>query len=128
MQSHSHRGIVKLNSEMDLQEKTRMLDTYVEINNIIEQIGKLRVFPSLVWVWTWDVVVDMYNNYKPGVDDEYVVKMSLEEVWALFWEQADQNGFTLEYGTEDCYEHIRDWMIDEDIMVQIDEEEDEDEE
>jgi hypothetical protein len=105
-----------------------MLDTYVEINNIIEQIGKLRVFPSLVWVWTWDVVVDMYNNYKPGVDDEYVVKMSLEEVWALFWEQADQNGFTLEYGTEDCYEHIRDWMIDEDIMVQIDEEEDEDEE
>lgn len=113
---------------MDLQEKTRMEDTYVEINNIIEQIGKLRVFPSLVWVWTWDVVVDMYNNHKPGVDDELVATMPLEQVWELFWTQADKNGFTLEYGTEDCYEHIRDWMIDEDILVYIeDEEEDEDE-
>ena len=113
---------------MDLQEKTRMEDTYVEINNIIEQIGKLSVFPSLVWVWTWDIVVDMYNNHKPEVDDEYVVRMPLEQVWELFWTQADKNGFTLEYGTEDCYEHIRDWMIDEDILISLeDEEESEDE-
>ena len=108
---------------MDLQDKTRMEDTYVQINDIIDKIGKLPVFPSLVWVWTWDIVVDMYNNHQPGVDDEYVVKMPLEQVWELFWTQADKNGFTLEYGTEDCYEHIRDWMIDEDILISIQEEE-----
>ena len=115
-----------MSNELDLQEKTRMLDAYKDINSIIDQIGKLPVFPPLVWVWTWDVVVDMYKNHEPGVDDEYVTAMPLEQAWELFWTQADQNGFTLEYGTEDCYEHIRDWMIDEDIMVRIDDVEDED--
>ena len=113
---------------LDLQDKTRMEDTYVEINKIIDQIGNLRVFPPLVWVWTWDIVVDMHKNHQPGVDDEYVAVMPLDQVWELFWTQADKNGFTLEYGTEDCYESIRDWMIDEDILVYIeDEEESEDE-
>jgi len=110
---------------MDLQEQTRMNDTYVEINKIIDQIGNLRVFPPLVWVWTWDIVVDMHKNHQEGVDDEYVVKMPLEDVWALFWTQADKNGFTLEYGTDDLDEHIRDWMIDEDILVMIESEEEE---
>jgi len=113
-----------MSNELDLQDKTRMLDTYKDMNNIIDQIGKLSVFPPLVWVWTWDVVVDMYKNHEPGVDDEYVTAMPLEQAWELFWTQADQNGFTLEYGTEDCYEHIRDWMIDESIIVSLDEEED----
>jgi hypothetical protein len=112
---------------MDLQEQTRMNDAYVEINKIIDQIGNLPVFPPLVWVWTWDIVVDMHKNYGPGVDDEFLITKPLEDIWAMFWEQADKNGFTLEYGTEDCYEHIRDWMIDEDIMVSLDDVEDEEE-
>jgi len=111
---------------MDLLEQTRMNDTYDEINTIIDQIGQLSVFPPLVWVWTWDIAVDMYKNYQPGVDDEFSISMPLKEVWELFWTQADKNGFTLEYGTEDCYESIRDWMIDEDILVRIDEEKGED--
>jgi hypothetical protein len=113
-----------MSNELDLQDKTRMLDAYKDMSNIIDQIGKLSVFPPLVWVWTWDVVVDMYKNHEPGVDDEYVTAMPLEQAWELFWTQADKNGFTLEYGTEDCYEHIRDWMIDESIIVSLDEEED----
>ena len=117
-----------MNSEMDLQEQVRMQDTYERLTKIIDQIGNLGVFPPLVWVWTWDIVVDMYNNNQPGVDDEYVVRMPLEQIWELFWTQADKNGFTLEYGTEDCSEHIRDWMIDEDILISLeDEEESEDE-
>ena len=113
-----------MSTELDLQEKTRMQDTYADITKIIDQIGNLRVFPPLVWVWTWDVVVDMYKNHEPGVDDEYVTAMPLEQAWELFWTQADQNGFTLEYGTEDLYEHVRDWMIDESIIIPLDEVED----
>jgi len=113
-----------MSTELDLQEKTRMQDTYADITKIIDQIGNLRVFPPLVWVWTWDVVADMYKNHEPGVDDEYVTAMPLEQAWELFWTQADQNGFTLEYGTEDLYEHVRDWMIDESIIISLDEVED----
>jgi hypothetical protein len=113
--------------ELDLQEETRMWDVYNDLQEIVARVSALPVFPPLVWVWTWDIVVDMHKNYQPGVDDEFSITMTLDAIWKLFWEQADQNGFTLEYGTEDCYEHIRDWMIDEDILVRIDEEEDEDE-
>jgi hypothetical protein len=102
-----------------------MQDVYRDISIIIDKITELPVFPSLVWVWTWDVLVSMYKDYLPEVDDEYVITMSLEDIWALFWEQADKNGFTLEYGTEDLTEHIRDWMIDQNILVSIEEEGDE---
>jgi hypothetical protein len=99
-----------------------MWDSYDDITVIIDKISKLSLFPSLVWVWTWDVLVSMYKDYEPGVDDEYVTTMPLDGVWKLFYEQADENGFTLEYGTEDLTEHVRDWMIDQSIIVSLDEE------
>jgi hypothetical protein len=53
--------------------------------------------------------------------------MSEEEMWELFWTQADKNGFTLEYGTEDLYEAVRDWMIDQEVIMEAEEEENGDE-
>ena len=41
------------------------------------------------------------------------------EIFERFWKDADQNGFTLEYGTEDLYEGIRDWMIDAEIVSEV---------
>jgi hypothetical protein len=116
-----------LKAEQDLQDRTRMQDIYRDINLIIDKIGELQVFPSLVWVWTWDIARDLYRNIQAGSEEEYCVTMEEEEVWQLFWEQADKNGFTLEYGTEDLDEHIRDWMIDQSIIELVQEEEDEDE-
>ena len=114
-------------AEMDLLEQVRMQDTYERLTKIVDQVSNLGVFPPLVWVWTWDIVVDLVKNHEPGVDDEYVVEMPLEDIFQMFWSQSDKNGFTLEYGAEDCYESIRDWMIDEDILVYIEEPEDEEE-
>ena len=116
-----------LKAEQDLQDRTRMQDIYRDINLIIDKIGELQVFPSLVWVWTWDIARDLYRNIQAGSEEEYCVTMEEEEVWQLFWDQADKNGFTLEYGTEDLDEHIRDWMVDESIIELVQEEEDEDE-
>lgn len=112
---------------MDLQDKTRMEDIHRDIDNIIDQISNLPVFPPLVWVWTWDVVKDTWQGFMDGTDEGYAVTMDLDEVWELFWTQADKNGFTLEYGTEDLYESIRDWMFDQDIVEEAVEDEDEDE-
>ena len=50
--------------------------------------------------------------------------MTNEEVWELFWRDADKNGFTLEYGTEALNDHISDWLID---VEAVKEKEDEDE-
>ena len=113
--------------ELDLQEATRRDDTYNDINLIIDQISNLSVFPSLTWVYTWDIVKDKLDNYFPGSGESYIVnpKMTEKDVWDLFWIQADRNGFTLEYGLEDLHDHVFDWMMENDILIEDTEELDE---
>lgn len=108
---------------MDLLEKTRMQDTYTKLNSIIDDIGELDVFPSLGWVWTWDVTKSIYRDVAEGGDPEYCVTMDEEEVFELFWTQADKNGFSLEYGSEQLYEDIRVWMFETGIVEEYDGEE-----
>ena len=110
---------------MDLQEKTRMLDTYAKIEDIIDKIGELDVFPSLVWVYTWDVARTMWTSYMEGEDPEYCTAMDLDEVWEQFWIDADKNGFTLEYGVEDLDDAVRDWLMNIGAVELAEEEEDE---
>jgi hypothetical protein len=112
--------------DQDIQDKTRMQDVYNDINLIIDKIGELKVFPPLVWVWTWDIVKDLWTDIMEGGEEEYCVAMDLEDVWELFWTQADKNGFTLEYGTESLHEHVRDWMIDQTIIEEYIDEDEED--
>jgi hypothetical protein len=116
-----------MTTDMDLQDKVRMLDVYNQIEDIIEKISQMRVGQPLVWVYVWDVARDLYRDIQEGQDEEYCVTVDEEELWQLFWKQADKNGFTLEYGTEDLYEAVRGWMIDEGIMEEHVEEENEDE-
>jgi hypothetical protein len=111
---------------IDLQDKTRMQDAYKDITLIVDKIGELQVFPPLVWVWTWDVAVTILKDIREGGDPDYCVTMEEEEMWELFFTQADKNGFTLEYGTEDLYEAVRDWMIDQSIIEMIEEEDEDD--
>jgi hypothetical protein len=108
--------------EMDLQEKTRMLDVYKDIESIIEKITELPVGQPLVWVWVWDIARQIHHDIQGGGEPDYCLTMDEEEMWELFWTQADKNGFSLEYGTEDLYESIRDWMIDQSIIEEYEEE------
>ena len=89
-------------------------EIYKAINIIIDQISHLPVGLPLVWVYVWDVIKDEYTG-----DNE-------ELVWDKFWETSDKEGWTLEYGTEVLYEHVLDWLIDNDFNSSEDEEEEED--
>lgn len=115
-----------MTTEMDLQEKTRMQDAYKDVTSIVDKIGELRLGQPLVWVWVWDVAVTILKDIREGGDPEYNVTMDEEEMWELFYTQADKNGFSLEYGSEDLYEAVRDWMFDEGIIETYDGDEDED--
>jgi hypothetical protein len=116
-----------MSTEMDLQEKTRMQDTYIKIESIVDSIGELGVFPPLVWVWSWDVAKTMWTSYMEGEDEDYCTAMDLDEVWERFWVDAGKNGFTLEYGVEDLDDAIRDWLMEIGAVELAEEEEDEDE-
>lgn len=117
---------ILMSTELDLQDKTRMLDTYKDINDIIDRISNLQLFPPLVWVYAWDIARDLYRDFQEGSEGEYGVTMSLEEFWSVFYNNADQNGFSLDYGSDDLYEHIRDWMFDAGVVEEVEFDEDED--
>ena len=112
-------------TERDLQEQVRLDDTYERLTKILDDVTNLNVFPSLEWEWTWDVTLSTLRDFRE--DEEFIVNMDEKQTFDLFWDQADKNGFTLEYGTEDLYEAVRDWMIDQGIVSYV-EDQDEDEE
>ena len=109
---------------VDLQEATRRDDVYNDINEIIDKIGALPVFPSLVWVWCWDVIKNEFQNNQlsdnPMTEEVVPEDVDLKQIWDKFWEDVDKNGFSLEYGAEDLHEAILDWMRDCNFLVALD--------
>ena len=114
----------------DDTQNVRRDQVYTDINDIVDRLNNLNVFPSLVWVYAWDVVKNQLDYYHGDSGEDYVVnnKFTEKDVWDMFWNDADKNGFTLEYGAEALHEGAFDWMIDSDIIISSDDqEEDEDE-
>lgn len=114
--------------DLDLQDKTRRDDTYVEINNVIDSLGKLNVFPSLVWVLCWDIVRNWYENEQwteaatdPYADECFAQDLDLKTIWDKFWSDADDLGLSLEYGVEVIDESLRDWLRENNFLVALDE-------
>lgn len=109
-------------TEQDLQDVTRMHDTHVALNSIIKDISNLNVFPPLVWVWAWDVLLSKLRYYAEDTE-EYKVNEEFSEadIFTMFWQDADLNGFSLQYGSEQLEDDIFDWMLEKDILVLLDE-------
>ena len=109
-------------------------NVYNELNEIVDRITNLPVFPSLLWVWTYDVLRNIYENnqYDDLAVNDYVEEaipsgITLKQIFNKFWEDVDSIGLSMELGDEIIEETIRDWMIDNDFLVSLDEEEEDDE-
>lgn len=114
-------------AELDLQEQTRRDDIYKELNEIVDKITTLPVFPSLLWVWTFDVLRDIYENnrYEELAENDYVDEavpsgITLKQIFDKFWEDVDGIGLSMDLGDEIIDETIRDWMRDNDFLVSLD--------
>ena len=113
---------------VDLQEQTRRDDIYKVLNDILDRVTKLPVFPSLMWTWAFDVLKDIYDNnqYKDLAVNDYVDEavpegITFKQVWDKFWEDADSLGLNMDLGGETIEEVIRDWMRENDFLVALDE-------
>ena len=112
---------------IDLQEATRRDDVYRDLNEIVDKITVLPVFPSLVWVWTFDVLRNIYENnqYDDLAENDYVDEavpsgITLKQIFDKFWEDVDGIGLSMDLGDEIIDETIRDWMRDNDFLVALD--------
>ncbi len=117
-------------AELDLQEATRRDDIYNELNQIVDKITTLPVFPSLLWVWTFDVMRNIYENnqYDDLAENDYVDEavpsgITLKQIFDKFWEDVDGIGLSMDLGDEIIEETLRDWMRDNDFLVALDEDE-----
>lgn len=110
-------------SEIDLQEQGRRDETFEQLNDIVNRIGVMNVFPSLVWVWCWDVLRNIYEDLELPVEweDEYIKEgVTLKTIFDKFWDDVDTLGINMDLGGEIIEETIRDWMIDNDFLVSLD--------
>ena len=77
-----------------------------KLNQCLEILDTTDLGLSLVWLWSWSTV----KEFLEGGDYDQLV--SEEEAWDLVCKRVEAgNGFTLEYGAEQNYEDIKDWMI-----------------
>ena len=98
--------------------ESEVLQVKLTLDRMVEELNGLKVFPSLVWLWVWDVIRNLQDT-NPNVTpfspvQDYVFVGDLDVVFQALWDQVDKTGFTLEYGVEDLDEAIRDWLIDND--------------
>jgi hypothetical protein len=119
--------VMKAKEQLDLQEATRRDDVFKDLNEIVDKITVLPVFPSLVWVWSFDVLRSIYENNRfedlavnDFVDEAVPEGITLKQIFDKFWEDADGIGISMDLGDEIIDETIRDWMRDNDFLVALD--------
>jgi len=107
---------------LDLQEATRRDDAFNQLLSINEQITNLSLFPSLCWVWCFDIIKDIYdNNAEVGYDETIRDGVTLKQIFDKFFEDSDNLGISMDLGGEILEETIRDWMRDNNFIVALDE-------
>ncbi len=113
---------------MDLQDATRRDDVYRDLNDILDRVTKLPVFPSLMWLWSFDIIREIFENnqYKDLAVNDYVDEavpegITLKQIFDKFWEDVDGLGLSMDSGGDIIEEVIRDWMRENDFLVALDE-------
>ena len=113
-------------SELDLQEATRRDDVYRDLNEIIDRVTKLPVFPSLMWLWCFDIIKEIFDNYQykdlavnDYVDEAVPEGITLKQIFDKFWEDVDGFGLSMDSGGDIIEETIRDWMRENDFLIAL---------
>lgn len=102
--------------------------TFEQLMFINTEVSKLNVFPSLLWVWVFDIIKDIYDNnqYDDLAVNDYVDEavpsgITLKQIFDKFWNDVDNMGLSMDSGGEIIEEVIRDWMRENNFLVALDE-------
>jgi hypothetical protein len=92
-----------------------------KLNQCLEILDTTDLGLSMVWLWTWSTIKGFIES------DEWRVNVTEDEMWGHLCEAvASGQGFSLEYGAEQHYEEVMEWMVNRDYIQDILMEEDED--
>jgi hypothetical protein len=83
-----------------------------KLNKCLEILDTTDLGLSLVWLWTWSTI----NNIME--DETYKAKVTIDGMWDNLCEAvAAGHGFSLEYGAEQHYEDVLEWMTNREYIV-----------
>jgi len=109
---------------LDLQEQTRRDDVFEQLLIINKQLDNLSVFPTLGWVWCFDIIKDWYENYSgtPAEWQEEAIPegITLKQIFDKFFEDIEKLGIDMDMGGEILEETITDWMRENGFLVGLD--------
>ena len=89
-----------------------------KLNKCLEILDETDLGLSLVWLWTWSTIKNFMQ------DGEWECTQTEDEMWNNLCEAvAAGHGFTLEYGAEQHYEDVLEWMTNRDYLIDPEEEE-----
>ena len=97
------------------------IDDKDKLNECLRILDTTDLGLSLVWLWTWSTVKELLEN------NGYEQKVSEQTAWDELTKAVESGyGFSLEYGAEQHYEDVRDWMVSQSLIVDLDDVEEED--
>ena len=103
------------------------VEAYEKLLHIHQQVSELKLFPALGWVWTFDILHDIWteNQFEDVKDTEWVDEcipagVSLREIFDKFYDDIDSLDLNMDQGGEILEEVIRDWMRDNEFLVALD--------
>ena len=96
-----------------------------KLNECLKILDTTDLGLSLVWLWTWSTIDNIIK------DKSYNAKVTVDQMWDHLCEAVTAGqGFSLEYGAEQHYDDVLEWMLSREYIVDPeweDEEEDDDE-
>ena len=88
--------------------------TYLALQDAAKSVSKIPLSLPLVWVYVWVVILGFKDN------TELIVNATDKEIFDALYRDAEMQGFSLEYGAEHLEEHLRAWMVEADLMEEVD--------
>lgn len=107
------------NETYDRGQKIRM-----QLDQMIDTLKGMDVGLPLVWLYTWDLMRSAYIDMSE--DAEVYTRgnpeFNIDDVWNKLWEEPFGS---IEYGAEQLDEDIRNWLISNNFIIPIEEEDNE---
>ena len=116
-------AIKEIQLPTDLERRDNV---YNQLNEIIDKLQEMPVFPSLMWVLTFDIIKEIFDNNQikdlavnDYVDEAVPEGITLKQIFDKFWEDVDDFGLSMDSGSDIIEETIRDWMRENDFLVAL---------
>jgi hypothetical protein len=98
-----------------------LLDMQIILTKYTDKGGNWR--PGLCDIWTYNALINMHESDDEDGFQTYIWRNTPDEIMEYILQEG--RIFDLEYGVEDLYEALREYMLDRKFIVNIDEVDDE---